>query len=53
MKLANSGNINTAESQHKNRKEFASRRKGFPPLWPGSCPIKRGIEHWTENYTGN
>ena len=37
LKSANSiGNINTAESQQKNRKQFTSRRKGSPPLGPGS-----------------
>ena len=38
MKSANSvGNINTAESLQKNRKQFASCQKGSPPLKPGSC----------------
>ena len=36
--LTNSvGNINMAESLQNNRKQFASRRKGSPPLGPGSC----------------
>ena len=30
-------NINTAKSLQKNRKQFASRRKGYPQLEPGSC----------------
>ena len=35
--IANSvGNINTAESLQKNRKQFVSSRKKYPPLGPGS-----------------
>ena len=30
-------NINTVESLEKNRKQFASKRKGSPLLGPGSC----------------
>ena len=31
------GNINTAKSILKNRRQFASRLKGYPPLGTGSC----------------
>ena len=38
LKLANNvGNIKTSESFKKDRKHFASRRKGSPTLWPGNC----------------
>ena len=38
LKSVNSvGNINKAKSLQKNRKHFASRRKGSSPLGPGSC----------------
>ena len=38
LKSANSiENINTTESLPNNIKQFANRRKGSPPLRPGSC----------------